>query len=271
MNAMEATRSNLRILIVDDDPGVLHYLARTVRLMGHESVLAKDGLQARDLLLSTEFDMIVCDFILPGFDGRELLQWYRWQGKKTFFILISGYFNESFEDDFKALGVDLILPKPIESATLQATIEKFLKTYRPVEPARQEKMPAVELAQSIQPAVEEKDEFLEKLLTNIPGAVAAAEIYVETRSVKCSKTEYCPAGIENMMIECSRTMTVKETLIKELYGAEEQIEQVFFATGRYAVFTKMLPKKETAVSVVVRQEELNLGLTRLMFGSHVRS
>jgi signal transduction histidine kinase/CheY-like chemotaxis protein len=56
-----------RILIVDDEPLVARSLARMLR--GHELVLASDGEAALWECLSRDFDLILCDVMMPRMDG----------------------------------------------------------------------------------------------------------------------------------------------------------------------------------------------------------
>jgi CheY-like chemotaxis protein len=57
----------VRILIVDDEPLIARSLSRVLR--GHELVLAGDGEAALWECLSREFDLILCDLMMPRMDG----------------------------------------------------------------------------------------------------------------------------------------------------------------------------------------------------------
>ena len=64
----------LRILVVDDEPHILHYMQATLESWGHEVVLARDGSQALKLALIQPFDLIICDLRMPRLGGREMFQ-----------------------------------------------------------------------------------------------------------------------------------------------------------------------------------------------------
>jgi two-component system NtrC family sensor kinase len=64
----------LRILVVDDEPHILHYMQATLESWGHEVVLARDGSQALKLALMQPFDLIICDLRMPRLGGREMFQ-----------------------------------------------------------------------------------------------------------------------------------------------------------------------------------------------------
>jgi two-component system, NtrC family, sensor kinase len=62
----------LRVLVVDDEPHILHYMQVTLESWGHEVVLAHDGSQALKRALMQPFDLIICDLRMPRLGGREM-------------------------------------------------------------------------------------------------------------------------------------------------------------------------------------------------------
>jgi len=62
----------LRVLVVDDEPHILHYMQATLESWGHEVVLAHDGSQALKRALMQPFDLIICDLRMPRLGGREM-------------------------------------------------------------------------------------------------------------------------------------------------------------------------------------------------------
>jgi two-component system NtrC family sensor kinase len=65
---------HLRVLVVDDEPHILHYMQATLESWGHEVVLARDGSQALKIALMQPFDLIICDLRMPRLGGREMFQ-----------------------------------------------------------------------------------------------------------------------------------------------------------------------------------------------------
>ena len=64
----------LRVLVVDDEPHILHYMQATLESWGHVVVLAPDGSQALKRALTQPFDLIICDLRMPRLGGREMYQ-----------------------------------------------------------------------------------------------------------------------------------------------------------------------------------------------------
>ena len=65
-------QERLRVLVVDDEPHILHYMQATLESWGHEVVLAHDGSQALKRALMQPFDLIICDLRMPRLGGREM-------------------------------------------------------------------------------------------------------------------------------------------------------------------------------------------------------
>jgi len=67
-----ATAGRLRVLVVDDEPHILHYMRATLESWGHTVEVASDGTEAVERALVIPFDVIVCDLRMPRLGGREM-------------------------------------------------------------------------------------------------------------------------------------------------------------------------------------------------------
>jgi len=68
------SHSQLRILLVDDDPTLRRLLAQQLRLAGYIVREANDGREAYEAILADCPDMLVTDWNMPGMDGQELCE-----------------------------------------------------------------------------------------------------------------------------------------------------------------------------------------------------
>jgi two-component system, NtrC family, sensor kinase len=64
----------LRVLVVDDEPHILHYMRATLEAWGHLPVVASDGQEALDQAVKEPFDLIISDLRMPRFGGREFYE-----------------------------------------------------------------------------------------------------------------------------------------------------------------------------------------------------
>jgi len=63
--------AGLRVLVVDDEPHILHYMRATLEAWGHDVEVAPDGTAGLQLALAREFDVIITDLRMPRLGGRE--------------------------------------------------------------------------------------------------------------------------------------------------------------------------------------------------------
>ena len=66
--------TGLRILVVDDEPHILHYMRATLESWGHTVAEAGDGEEARDRMIRDPFDLVVADLRMPRLGGREFYE-----------------------------------------------------------------------------------------------------------------------------------------------------------------------------------------------------
>jgi two-component system NtrC family sensor kinase len=64
----------LRVLVVDDEPHILHYMHATLDAWGHVPVVARNGREALELSDREQFDLIISDLRMPEVSGREFYE-----------------------------------------------------------------------------------------------------------------------------------------------------------------------------------------------------
>jgi two-component system, OmpR family, response regulator len=61
------------ILVIDDEPEMLRFVARALHAEGHEVTTATDGAVGLGLALNHPPDLVILDLVMPGVDGRHVL------------------------------------------------------------------------------------------------------------------------------------------------------------------------------------------------------
>jgi two-component system NtrC family sensor kinase len=64
----------LRVLVVDDEPHILHYMRATLEAWGHIPIVASDGEEALARATNEQFDLIISDLRMPRYGGREFYE-----------------------------------------------------------------------------------------------------------------------------------------------------------------------------------------------------
>ena len=115
----------LRVLVVDDDEGVLFALRHFLGRRNDQVTLAHDGKEALSCLEAQDFDVLLSDISMPGMDGLELASHARTIRPETTCIIMSGAGSRA--DLIKAMqaGVFDFLDKPFpDLATLGMLIDR---------------------------------------------------------------------------------------------------------------------------------------------------
>jgi DNA-binding response OmpR family regulator len=62
------------ILVVEDEPGILDFIERGLRRMGHEVLVAADGARGLEFAQDPAVDLVILDLMLPELSGDEVLR-----------------------------------------------------------------------------------------------------------------------------------------------------------------------------------------------------
>ncbi|HEX9063640.1 MAG TPA: response regulator transcription factor [Streptosporangiaceae bacterium] len=116
-----------QILIAEDEPRIVRFLAKGLQAQGYATACAATGPEALDLALAGSFDLILLDLGLPGLDGLEVLARLRRAGRKTPVIVLTA--RNSTEDVVTGLdsGASDYVRKPFRLAELLARIRLQLR------------------------------------------------------------------------------------------------------------------------------------------------
>ena len=112
-----------RILVVDDHADAAEGLALLLKLHGHETVTAENGLTAIDLARSFRPDVVLLDIGLPGMNGYEVAQHLRDEHTDALLLVaLTGYSKEEDRRRASAAGFDHLLVKPICVESLESLL-----------------------------------------------------------------------------------------------------------------------------------------------------
>jgi two-component system cell cycle sensor histidine kinase/response regulator CckA len=121
-----------KVLIMDDDEGVLDVLSKMVEALGHHVVASKEGGEAIELYAKADaagepFDVVIMDLNIPGgLGGRETIRRLRERYANVNAIVSSGYSNDPITANYISYGFKGVLPKPYTMKQLEDAIQKAL-------------------------------------------------------------------------------------------------------------------------------------------------
>jgi diguanylate cyclase (GGDEF)-like protein len=113
-----------RVLVVDDDDDFRGALRAALIDLGYTCVAAKAGDEAWWLHRSIRFDVVICDWMMPGMDGLELCRRIRLHSgdRYTYLILMTGLADKAHVVQGLREGADEYLTKPFDLDLLQARL-----------------------------------------------------------------------------------------------------------------------------------------------------
>lgn len=116
----------MRILLIEDEPELLHDLARGLALKGYAVDEAADGAEGLQRALDEDYDLVVLDLNLPGMDGLRVLSELRAVKPQAKALILSANHHLETKLSGFALGASDYLTKPFHFEELEARIRVLI-------------------------------------------------------------------------------------------------------------------------------------------------
>jgi DNA-binding NtrC family response regulator len=118
---------NVRLLVIDDDPGVVDYL---VEMLRHQKYAAIGYTQTGPALKAIEkepFDLVISDVVMPGMRGLELMAAIHRKRPEQLVLLITAFGSIDLAMQSMRAGACDFLTKPFRIEALYAAVTRALK------------------------------------------------------------------------------------------------------------------------------------------------
>jgi two-component system, OmpR family, response regulator RegX3 len=116
-----------RILVVDDDPGILDVVRFSLASEGFDVEAAADGASALELARSGGYELLVLDVMLPDIPGTEVCRQLRSEGSSVPILMLTARDAEVDRVVGLELGADDYVPKPFSRAELVSRVRAILR------------------------------------------------------------------------------------------------------------------------------------------------
>jgi len=120
-------RKTFSILIVDDDLDVANNLKSLLELRGHNVTVVDDGLRCITHCKDKEkhYDIVFMDYHMEGLDGAQVTEIVKNDKKKTLIFAYTGDDSQKAINDFKQVGMDGAIIKPIDIRSIELLMSKL--------------------------------------------------------------------------------------------------------------------------------------------------
>jgi DNA-binding response OmpR family regulator len=115
------------IMVVEDDPNTRKLMKTVLEQNGYETALAKDGIEALEMLDKLHVDLIVLDIMMPRMDGYEFTKTLRGGGWNLPILMVTA--KEAPADKKKGfiVGTDDYMVKPVDEEEMVLRIAALLR------------------------------------------------------------------------------------------------------------------------------------------------
>ncbi|GMQ29834.1 response regulator [Algoriphagus confluentis] len=121
---------NKKVLVGEDSSIIINLTKNVLAFENYEMKSARNGQLVLDLLEKEDFDLILLDITMPVMDGVQCIKKIRAlddiQKKSLPVIAISGNVNNLSPEQFRKLGFDDFIQKPLDYDQVLATVKKHL-------------------------------------------------------------------------------------------------------------------------------------------------
>ena len=116
-----------RILLIEDEPGLVLTVTDLLLAEGFEVESASDGVKGLARALSESFDLIILDVMLPGKNGFEVCREIRQRGSDVAILMLTAKTQVVDRVVGLKFGADDYLTKPFDPSELAARVEALLR------------------------------------------------------------------------------------------------------------------------------------------------
>ncbi|MBW2480930.1 MAG: response regulator [Deltaproteobacteria bacterium] len=121
-----STLKNMNILLIDDDEWIRDSMRVFFETEGCRLTSVETAEEALEMVHRQDFDLVICDYKLPGLSGLTFLKELRQVQAQALTILITAYKTDELVSEAKKIGVHAFIAKPFNSETIEASLSHLI-------------------------------------------------------------------------------------------------------------------------------------------------
>ena len=216
-----------RVLIVDDDPALLHALPETVRVKMHdvEVETSNTSQEALTRIAGTDYDAIISDVKMPGMDGLALLREIRSLRPDTPTLLVTGLGEHEFALQALRGGAYDFIQKPIDRDYFVASLQRAIQVRRLKRQVDEQKAALARHAGTLEQLVEERtrelvtaNQLKDRFLEARDQALAQAQEEIAQRKLAEEALRKLNEELEQRVLERTEALHASREELRALAG-----------------------------------------------------
>jgi DNA-binding response OmpR family regulator len=192
-----------KILVIEDEDGIIHLLNLYLKDAGYTVVVAHDGADGLALHAREQPDLVILDIMLPAIDGFEVCRRIR-SWSNTPILMLTARIDEDDRVNGLELGADDYLVKPFSPRELVSRVRAILRRVSSQEAAE------------VQPAAKSAEG--ENSVLSFPGLtidLLARRVEVNGKEVALTPTEY---DLLALLAKSPDRVFTREMLMNKVWG-----------------------------------------------------
>ena len=117
----------MKVLLVEDEPGLVSVIVRGLAESGIEVSAAADGSTGLEMALKHHFDLVILDLMLPGLNGIQVCKEIRKKNQGIAILMLTALSSTENVVTGLGSGADDYLVKPFKFAELEARIRTLVR------------------------------------------------------------------------------------------------------------------------------------------------
>lgn len=206
-----------KILVIEDEEAVRANIVEILEAENFEAFGAEDGEIGIQLAVQHQPDLIICDIMMPGLDGYEVLTTLR-ENPATIIIPFIFLSAKADRDDLRLgmeLGADDYITKPCSSTELVSAITTQLKkrtTYMQQYAVEQKKAQGLQKrVQELEQLSQTREDLLQRLAQELRDPMSNINIAIQMLKIAPSE-QARERYLKILQQECAREMTILKQL-----------------------------------------------------------
>jgi hypothetical protein len=221
MMQTEIKKSEISILIVDDERVILDLTSIILKNRGYKVLTASNAIEGLKIIEEQRPELVLLDYMMPGMDGLTALKEIRSRFPDTYVIMFTGKGSEEIAVEIMKAGASDYILKPFNNQDLSERIEQVLRI-RFIELHNQELMAERERLMS---EIEAWNMELEKRVLEKTEALQKAQAEI-VQSEKLASLGYLSAGMAHEIRNPLNSISLFVQLIKSGIEDPEKVEYI---------------------------------------------